>query len=57
MEDTKTPTLQQQEVVAALESLSTLEGLLDALTAKVEDFDRRLCMAEARLEKIVAGRD
>ena len=59
MEDTKRPTPQEQEeevVVAALESLSALEGLLDALTAKVEDFDRHLCMVEALLEKTVAGR-
>src|SRR3712207_8188416 len=48
VENSKRPTLQEQEVRAALEiatvneSLGALESLLDALTVKVDDFDRRL---------------
>ena len=63
VENNKRPTLQEQQVVpapeiaAVLESLGALESLLDALTAKVDDLDRRLCVAESRLEKFVAGRD
>jgi hypothetical protein len=63
VENSKRPTLQQQEMRAAperaavLESLGALESLLDALTAKVDDLDRRLCEAESRLEKIIAGRN
>ncbi len=45
------------EIAAVLESLGTLESLLDALTVKVDDLDRRLCEAESRLEKIIAGRN
>ena len=45
------------EIAAVLESLGALESLLDALTAKADDLDRRICVAESRLEKIVAGRD
>ena len=51
------PALQEQQLVAALKSVSALEHLLDALTAKVEEFDTRLRKAESRLEKIVAERD
>ena len=63
VENNKRPTLQEQQVVpapeiaAVLESLGALESLLDALTAKVDDLERRLCVAESRLEKFVAGRD
>jgi predicted nucleic acid-binding Zn-ribbon protein len=63
VENSKRPTLQEQEVRAAQElaavheSLGALESLLDALTVKVDDLDRRLCEAESRLEKIVAGQD
>jgi predicted nucleic acid-binding Zn-ribbon protein len=63
VENSKRPTLQEQEVrvapeIAAVhESLGALESLLDALTVKVDDLDRRLCEAESRLEKIIAGRN
>ena len=52
------------EVVPELEALSivlkvvgALEEGLDALVAKVDELDRRLCEAESCLEKIAAGRD
>jgi hypothetical protein len=54
---TRPTTLQEQDLVAALESLSALEDLLDALTPKIKEFDTRLCEAESRLENIVAERD
>jgi hypothetical protein len=63
VENSRRPTLQEQEVRAApeiaavLESLGTLESLLDALTVKVDDLDRCLCEAESRPEKIIAGRN
>jgi hypothetical protein len=63
VENSKRPTLQEQEVrvapeIAAVhESLGALESLLDALTVKVDDLDRRLCEAESHLEKITAGRN
>jgi hypothetical protein len=53
-DSTRQPSLHDQQLVAALISVSTLEDLLDTLTAKVEEFDRRLCEAESRLESIVA---
>ena len=46
----KRPEAQEQEalaaleVVAALESLDALKSRFDALTAKLDDLDRRLCV-------------
>jgi len=56
-DSTRQASLQEQQLEAALKSVRALEDLLDALTAKVEEFDTRLCLAEARLENTVAERD
>lgn len=56
-DSTRQASLQEQQLVAALKSVSALENLLDALTAKVEEFDMHLCKAESRLENIGAERD
>jgi hypothetical protein len=52
MESSDRLTLQNGEVVAALESVRALESLLDALAAKVDDLEKRLGEAEERLEEI-----
>jgi hypothetical protein len=57
MEGSNRPRLQEQEVVAALESLRALDSLVDALAAKVDDFDRRIAVVESRLEENIPGQD
>ena len=48
---------QNGAVVPALEELSALEDVVDALEAKVDSLDRRIGKAEALLEEIVAEQD
>ena len=49
--------IQNGEGVPALEALEALEDMVQALDAKIDYLDSRLCRAETRLEEIVAEQD